>query len=718
MAQINIFDRLALEKDDDYWKTGPGYEVPKYPKGLANLYGPNPRHFLAGPNKVGAPKPIQYMNAKAPYEQGPSQDSQNKFNNAKEKSKAKQVISQTFDLNGQTDVQERVDENGTKTTTTVKKSAEVIDDEQQQKLNESRTSDWHMDQLTNEMVDLGALPGSEKVENVARFVHTTNPFLDLESLDGKTIEPIIEPSLTGEEVDKINKDLEKIRNDKESVKKALENNLIDSKTAENELKKLEEREAKIYGDVTPKTDSIFNQQLDETDSDDKTKVIAKAVETIAKEDPEKIETLNAFAEWSEKVPTDRAVAEAENYLQELKDSPTVDSKIRKAMAVAIMAMLFGDDFVDALNTGLGVVADDYASEAAIAKETRDAQIALDKKIAEEQRAFKRGNQNSLRDFVESTELARIKEDLKQNSKEKENLSKLKTANSDYIKNTATNLRNQFKEHPDYNAKNFAGRYLPTEVAGMVSVLENQFEKKGKVLDMRDPKMKEAIGVVLNKFIRELNRNPNTPPLSVYADEMFVKRDANKYGDIDPNELAPPLSFFNGHNNMVLLSDGTKLHVRTSVEDFDLAEATKQVSILGETINWLGRAKGDKTSATLGDENAVKLLKKDYIDFRENNKKLFTKMEVMAYNKGWGPFTHFVNVKLAAIPKSLDPNIGTNFDPKLSNASLKTAGFKEKEYDDVKGIAKKIWLETYDKTTGKGTYTYDQIKAELKAKNKN
>ena len=33
---MNIFDRLALEKDDDYWKTGPGYEVPKYPKGLAN----------------------------------------------------------------------------------------------------------------------------------------------------------------------------------------------------------------------------------------------------------------------------------------------------------------------------------------------------------------------------------------------------------------------------------------------------------------------------------------------------------------------------------------------------------------------------------------------------------------------------------------------------------------------------------------------------------
>mgnify|MGYP001139620570 FL=1 len=79
---MNIFDRLALEKEDDYWKTGPGYEAPKYQSAQANLYSDNARHYLAGPNKAGAEKPIQYMNgAQASYEQGPSAEDKDTFKN-------------------------------------------------------------------------------------------------------------------------------------------------------------------------------------------------------------------------------------------------------------------------------------------------------------------------------------------------------------------------------------------------------------------------------------------------------------------------------------------------------------------------------------------------------------------------------------------------------------------------------------------------------------
>jgi len=80
---MNIFERLALEKEDDYWKTGPGYETPKYQSALANLYSDNPRHYLEEANKAGAKKPVQYMNgALAPYELGPSQNDQDIFNSA------------------------------------------------------------------------------------------------------------------------------------------------------------------------------------------------------------------------------------------------------------------------------------------------------------------------------------------------------------------------------------------------------------------------------------------------------------------------------------------------------------------------------------------------------------------------------------------------------------------------------------------------------------
>jgi hypothetical protein len=59
---MNIFDRLALEKSDDYWRTGPGYEPPAHESPLTNLYSDNARKFSLGGNRAGADKPTQFMN--------------------------------------------------------------------------------------------------------------------------------------------------------------------------------------------------------------------------------------------------------------------------------------------------------------------------------------------------------------------------------------------------------------------------------------------------------------------------------------------------------------------------------------------------------------------------------------------------------------------------------------------------------------------------------
>ena len=125
-------------------------------------------------------------------------------------------------------------------------------------------------------------------------------------------------------------------------------------------------------------------------------VVEDAIKTIATENPEGIETLNAFATWANSVSDEEAIKEAETYLQELKDSPTVDERFRKAMAIGMIAMLFGDDFATAMNTGFGVVADDYAEEKAEAEAEALAEakqleaqnlaaVALAKQIAKEER---------------------------------------------------------------------------------------------------------------------------------------------------------------------------------------------------------------------------------------------------------------------------------------------------------------------------------------------
>jgi len=79
----NVFDRMALEHSDDYFKTGEGYERPPHESSISNLYSENPEHFLAGPNRAGVKKPVQFLNnVVAPWEQGPSRADQDIFNRA------------------------------------------------------------------------------------------------------------------------------------------------------------------------------------------------------------------------------------------------------------------------------------------------------------------------------------------------------------------------------------------------------------------------------------------------------------------------------------------------------------------------------------------------------------------------------------------------------------------------------------------------------------
>ena len=183
----------------------------------------------------------------------------------------------------------------------------------------------------------------------------------------------------------------------------------------------------LYADssMAEEAEELTNNLKDIPMAPDKGIQLEDVVKTLSEEDPsgEAIKTINEFATWADTVPDEVAIEEAKTYLQGLKDSPTVTQRFRKAMAIAMMAMVFGDDFSTAMNTGFGVIADDYAEEEAeeeaealaqakqleaqnlaatalakqIAKEDRD----LAKTIAAEERALGRALSKEERDFYKT-----------------------------------------------------------------------------------------------------------------------------------------------------------------------------------------------------------------------------------------------------------------------------------------------------------------------------
>ena len=164
-----------------------------------------------------------------------------------------------------------------------------------------------------------------------------------------------------------------------------------------------------------------------------------SINTLAKEDPEKIKVLNHFASWmeDENVSDADSLRAAEDYLENLKNEPTVHDRVKKAMAIAFAAMLFGDDLTTAMNTGFGVVDDDYIAEATAEAAAAATNAELQKTVAKEYRANVESDRRKARDFA--YDMAKLKNE--QGVKAAEDLEaevKARTSgNQDYIAKQAT-----------------------------------------------------------------------------------------------------------------------------------------------------------------------------------------------------------------------------------------------------------------------------------------
>mgnify|MGYP006970120411 CR=1 FL=1 len=745
---MNIFDRLALEKEDDYWKTGPGYEAPKYQSAQANLYSDNARHYLAGPNKAGAEKPIQYMNgAKAPYEQGPSAEDKDTFK------KAKLTRSQVFDGSGETLTETNLSEDGVETKVVKKTPSSLLDNESYD------TPILGNDEVTYPSI---ATPPAEVVvteqpassmiqfaqtggllENTPEFAEVNKKVLTdmansmgislaelaqnkefiqtfggrYDSLinaapeeykgpgeivsqvawddlhDGQTLGESItgdpgnrEPSINGysdyqttfsnglivqdattmvgSDDDKaywnsetqtlddpegrvisrtengdgtvtyrfnnslgqhgqlsneaIQEAEAKIASAKSSVvalEAALENATLPGRVisdievaaiaAQLDAAKeaVIEGEAELQGALVNEKDqvvlveelekeSILDEEAQKLEEELKAKAasgdldpnnrdsnyeytITEAVEILKNDDPEAIAELNNFADWAETVSDEESQAAAEEYLQSLADTPTVDQRFKKAMAIAFAAMLFGDDFSTAMNTGFGVVADDYTEEKLKAQTAAEAEAALAAEIAKEQRALQNDNAKSYRDFQESVALKQMEQNAASFKDSKEANQKRLNKNVELGDSILKDLLAQNSEHENYY--NLANKSVSTQMAGLLKKVED-FAPDGFVLDLRDNTQRQALGTVLSKFVNEQLhfKDGSTPALADYAEEMFTKIELEQYTDISPNLIAPSRAYLQDVRKVDMSElDSSAFH--------GLQYSNKEVIRLGETI---------------------------------------------------------------------------------------------------------------------------------------
>jgi len=408
------------------------------------------------------------------------------------------------------------------------------------------------------------------------------------------------------------------------------------------------------GEIVPDT-SELKKNLDDIPWAENKGLVLDSIKTLQEEDPsgEAIKTINNFAEWADEVSDEESQAAAEAYLEDLANQPTVNDRFKKAMAIAFAAMLFGDDFSTAMNTGFGVVADDYDEEKLEAQTIAEAEAELAKKIAEEERAWIRGNLNSERDFREAAALQLMKDKVAAEKAAKEDNQKRLNKNVELGDKALKDLFEMNKGHENFH--NLSNKSVQTQMAGLREKIED-FAPEGFVLDFRDATQMHAIGTVLKKFVSEqLHFQDGTAPdLATYAEEIFTKIELEQYTNINPDLIAPSRAYLQNERkvNMDKL-DKSEWH--------GLQYGTKETVRLGELIQQIAGISDGKTS--IGEQTATHLLYKDYLMFKANRPKSFEEMAEIADNKGVGHFTQFVNVVLGDMLK--DGHIdgyGMNFDP--------------------------------------------------------
>jgi hypothetical protein len=405
----------------------------------------------------------------------------------------------------------------------------------------------------------------------------------------------------------------------------------------SEAKELEEQEIleQTLTESLLEDETFLSDDMDLTFQSD----VKSAVQVIADEDPDAITELNNFANWADTVTDKEAQVEAERYLQSLADEPSVNDRFKKAMGIAFAAMLFGDDFSTAMNTGLGVVGDDYANEAATEAAAAATQAELNKTLAKEKRTQMEWDRQKLISFEMDIAKKEFDAGVALSKEERTKLEKINNNNYKWMDKQATGY---YSKLDDYQKEalgmntNFGHQYD----------MALQFAKRAKpdvVWDLEaNENQRSAFNTTFEKWLQDSVNSADyggAPDFSVYMQDAFIK-----------TEMADMM--------LLPLKD-----TNPTIQDI------KSAKINPDTINWNAAKENTKAASKtieslaggVGEANTLKLLAKDYKMFQKSDE--FKTFEKRAHQQGIGAFIHYVNVE-ASRPEYL---LGTAYDKNVNTS---------------------------------------------------
>jgi len=298
-------------------------------------------------------------------------------------------------------------------------------------------------------------------------------------------------------------------------------------------------------------------------------------------------------------------------------------------------MLFGDDFTTAMNTGFGVVADDYTAEAEAAKTEAEAAAELAKTIAKEGRANAENDRRKMRDFT--LEMAKTRAEL--GVKAAEDLeAEIKARagnNQDYISKEASHYESILTDDQKktLGVFNFGAQYDRAL----------QFVKKAQpdvVWDLKNNNdQRVAFDTQFQKWLSDkLNGNnfgQGVPAFANYMQDAFIKTQLEGESILNMKDTNPSLY------------DLQQMGIDTDKIDFGAGmEATNAAY-----------TKIEDYSTGFNERGTLALMAKDYYDWQKSDPDAHKDMVRRANEQGIGGFIWYVT-------RHVEPTdtIGTKYDP--------------------------------------------------------
>jgi hypothetical protein len=391
-----------------------------------------------------------------------------------------------------------------------------------------------------------------------------------------------------------------------------------------------------------------------------------SINTLAKEDPEKIKVLNRFASWmeDENVSDAESLRAAEDYLENLRNEPTVHDRVKKAMAIAFAAMLFGDDLTTAMNTGFGVVDDDYIAEATAEAAEAAANAELQKTLAKERRAAIEWDRQKQISFALDMKKEKYKNGVEAAKEKEKEIKARNTNNYDWMKNGAETFwkglnedqRKQFRGTPNFlHEYNRALQFVKNAQPDVVWDFKNNNDQA------------VAFNTQFKKWIQDnisgvYGKNNKPPSFYNYMQDAFIKTKM---------EEDSPLAMIDTNPSVADLQD-----LGYNIDKIDWAAGMEQTTdAYNKIVNW---------SKDYNERAVLELLAKDYYDWRDSEAAAGTDgwsdMVERANKNGIGGFIWYVNNHA-----DLNSAIGTIYDPDAAELSFEERADYAVTWLEKKGI---------------------------------